>query len=83
MMHQRTPPCCLDHLRETIQYTVSVLEACGARYWLEGGSLLGAARNGDIIPWDYDVDLGTSTAEVCALTIVCGARHCPLSRIEV
>lgn len=52
------PPCCLTKLRETVKYTVAVLERCGVRYWLEGGSLLGAARNGDIIPWDYDVDLG-------------------------
>jgi phosphorylcholine metabolism protein LicD len=36
----------------------SILEKHSVRYWLEGGSLLGAARHNDIIPWDYDVDLG-------------------------
>ncbi|NXY14288.1 FKRP protein, partial [Atrichornis clamosus] len=53
-----TPPCCLRALRETARHVVAELEAAGVRYWLEGGSLLGAARLGDIIPWDYDVDLG-------------------------
>ncbi|XP_015676477.1 fukutin-related protein [Protobothrops mucrosquamatus] len=53
-----TPPCCLKALRETAKYVVNVLEVSGVRYWLEGGSLLGAARHQDIIPWDYDVDLG-------------------------
>lgn len=37
---------------------ISVLESCNVRYWLEGGSLLGAVRNSSIIPWDYDIDLG-------------------------
>ncbi|RUS79979.1 hypothetical protein EGW08_012244 [Elysia chlorotica] len=53
-----TPPCCLKGLRETAVHVFSVLEKCDVRYWLEGGSLLGAVRLGDIIPWDYDVDIG-------------------------
>uniref|UniRef100_A0A0B8RRN4 Ribitol-5-phosphate transferase n=1 Tax=Philothamnus irregularis TaxID=1899461 RepID=A0A0B8RRN4_9SAUR len=53
-----TPPCCLKALRETAKYVINILEISGVRYWLEGGTLLGAARHQDIIPWDYDVDLG-------------------------
>jgi len=53
-----TPPCCLEKLRETTRHVVKVLESAKVRYWLEGGSLLGAVRQADIIPWDYDVDLG-------------------------
>ncbi len=55
---RKTPPCCLKALRMTARHVFSVLESQGVRYWLEGGTLLGAARNGDIIPWDYDVDIG-------------------------
>ncbi|XP_010851014.1 PREDICTED: fukutin-related protein [Bison bison bison] len=50
--------------KATARYVVGVLEAAGVRYWLEGGSLLGAARHGDIIPWDYDVDLGIYLEDV-------------------
>ncbi|NXS94567.1 FKRP protein, partial [Jacana jacana] len=59
-----TPPCCLRALRETARHVTGMLEAAGVRYWLEGGSLLGAARLGDIIPWDYDVDLGIYREDV-------------------
>uniref|UniRef100_A0A8C4NHW1 Ribitol-5-phosphate transferase n=1 Tax=Eptatretus burgeri TaxID=7764 RepID=A0A8C4NHW1_EPTBU len=59
-----TPPCCMHALRSTTRHVIAELEAAGVRYWLEGGSLLGAARHGDIIPWDYDVDVGIYLEDV-------------------
>lgn len=59
-----TPPCCLKNLKETAKYVFKVLDKFKVRYWLEGGSLLGAARHGDIIPWDYDVDIGIYRHEI-------------------
>ena len=53
-----TPPCCLKNLRKTAKHVFEILDRSKVRYWLEGGSLLGAARTGDIIPWDYDIDIG-------------------------
>jgi fukutin-related protein len=53
-----TPPCCLEGLRTTARFVIALLERANARYWLEYGTLLGAARSGDIIPWDYDMDIG-------------------------
>lgn len=43
----------LDMLGDVIK----VLEECEIPYFLEGGSLLGAVRHQDIIPWDDDIDI--------------------------
>lgn len=69
-----TPPCCLEHLKETARHVFRVLDIYNIRYWLEGGSLLGAMRNGDIIPWDTDVDIGVYQEDLDKLFIFSDAR---------
>lgn len=39
-----------------------VFDKLGIRYWLDWGTLLGAVRDGKIIEWDTDIDLGTMSS---------------------
>lgn len=55
-----TPPCCISGLRKVAHHVFDKLEEVGIRYWLESGSLLGAMRNGDILPWDHEVQIGVN-----------------------
>nr|CAD7439328.1 unnamed protein product [Timema bartmani] len=73
-----TPPCCLEGLRRTARHVFDQLEAAGVRYWLEGGSLLGAMRMGDILPWDYDIDVGIYRDDIPLCSWLNQARSQPI-----
>ena len=46
-------------LRRMLLDVCEVMDAASIPYWVDFGSLLGASRDGDIILWDRDADLGT------------------------
>ena len=50
------PPCCTEHLLELIGFTSDLLARHGVVHWLDYGTLLGAAREGEMIAWDGDAD---------------------------
>ena len=45
-------------MKDMLLKTIDILNQNGFKYWLEAGTLLGIMRDGDLIPWDYDADLG-------------------------
>lgn len=40
--------------------SLDIFEKYGIKYWIDDGTLLGIIRDGDLIPWDHDVDVGIS-----------------------
>lgn len=47
-------------LRDLIQSYLTTLSDLGAETWLAHGTLLGWFWNGEIMPWDYDLDVQVS-----------------------
>ena len=51
----------MDELRqkqmEVLDYVAALCDENGIRYWIEGGTLLGAFRHKGYIPWDDDIDI--------------------------
>lgn len=52
-----TPQLLQRQLRDMLTEVADVLESGSVRYWLCAGTALGAYRSGDLIPWDFDIDL--------------------------
>ena len=48
---------CQASLLELLLFVDQVCNELKVEYWLDGGTLLGAARQNDFIPWDDDIDI--------------------------
>ena len=46
-----------SNLRYILSTVIKAFENVGVFYWLDYGTLLGAVRYGDIVPWDHDGDI--------------------------
>ncbi|XP_043284312.1 fukutin-related protein isoform X2 [Venturia canescens] len=79
-LHQNryTPPCCLAGLRKVAHHVFEKLEEFGIRFWLEGSSLLGAMRNGDLLPWDHQIDIGVNRDDLDRSPWLVKARNKPI-----
>jgi phosphorylcholine metabolism protein LicD len=50
--------CCLNAIKEICWYVGDLFEKNHIKYWMDFGTLLGAVRGGEILPWDKDADFG-------------------------
>lgn len=51
------PPCCRQKIRDELGYLQDCAEELGGLYYeLGDGSLLGAVKTDDLLPWDFDID---------------------------
>jgi len=49
---------------EALKEVKNILDKSDIEYWLDMGTPLGAVRDGKIIPWDSDIDLGVWNREI-------------------
>jgi hypothetical protein len=58
------PDCCTAHLLGIAVFLRDLLARESIVHWLDFGSLLGAVREGRLVPWDSDVDLGILASDM-------------------
>ena len=61
------PECCTRHMKELLFFTADLLAERGIAYWLDFGTLLGAVRDEEFIPWDGDLDFGVLARDLDAI----------------
>lgn len=51
------------HLYDILRHTIDACKALNIRYFINGGSAIGAFYEGEILPWDDDIDICMERAE--------------------
>ncbi len=47
-----------DRMKKLVLFAIKILEKNNIPYWVDEGTLLGIIRDGDLLPWDHDADMG-------------------------
>ncbi len=54
-----------------LRHVKQVLDELDIKFWLASGALLGAIREGRFLPWDPDIDVGTSDVHLPKMKMIC------------
>lgn len=63
----------LDRVESALRATHELLDTAGIWHCVTYGTLLGAVRNGELIPWDHDFDLFVRPADVSRILALDGS----------
>ena len=63
-----------QQMLDMLEKLADVCESNGLRYYLDGGTLIGAARHKGFIPWDDDIDVMMPKSDCLKLKQITGGR---------
>lgn len=61
---QDRPLCCITIFKQLLFYIDKLFTEHDIIYWIDYGTLLGAVRDGAMIPWDTDIDIGILAPDI-------------------
>ncbi len=50
-------------MNEQLLAVKRLMDETGVRWWVDSGTLLGLVREGDVLPWDNDIDIGIMSTD--------------------
>ncbi len=81
--HRCAMPSSLFSLMHGLESLIGVCHRHGIDFWLDAGTLLGAVRHGNVIPWDYDVDLAMLSSDYARLLDVFAQHDGRIGRLTL